>query len=227
MPYTPTLIIPRKICREMVDHMVKSYPEEMCGGLIMEENDWTVLEWQPIPNVSPNPKSEYRMEEGAQVRMYERAMEADLRVGGLVHSHPTTDARISPGDLSMAAMQDTMYVILAMEPREIRAYSIQKRFTAGGVTPQSHHVTIDQWHYGLDYCWSCHKYEEVREDTYRRCFECGHVFATGQDVVDAHNQDLQHHIDQTDDPEFIRDYRANFCTDPKQLDFCPKCFHSF
>lgn len=37
------------------------------------------------------------------------------------------------------------------------------------------------------FCHCHHRYEPVPEDVYRVCFECGHVYGTAADLVDAYN----------------------------------------
>ncbi|MEU4726501.1 hypothetical protein AB0G06_43480 [Nonomuraea dietziae] len=79
-----------------------------------------------------------------------------------------------------------------------------------------------------DYCWSCNKDEPIPPSgAYVVCFECGHVYATEQDLIDAYNRivtemnaDGARRYGDAHQPIALR-------TSADGIYFCQHCIHDF
>jgi hypothetical protein len=63
------------------------------------------------------------------------------------------------------------------------------------------------------YCAVHEKDEPTTDETYRVCFECGHVYETEKDLEEA--------WDETYPQTLLRGRPA------RKIDFCPICLHDF
>lgn len=80
------------------------------------------------------------------------------------------------------------------------------------------------------WCYHHHEYEDASGEIYRMCGECGHVYRTGADLVNAYNAESQymamHWAEMliSDEPPPMRDLT------PEQADvigFCQFCLHDW
>lgn len=62
------------------------------------------------------------------------------------------------------------------------------------------------------YCFWHHRYEE-RIEPYRDCFECGHVYNSAEELIDAYNSEKPDDIAEVSDVDLIS--------------FCPFCIHDW
>lgn len=185
-------------------------PEEICGCLLMRGTQWRTEMFVQVANVDEDSEHFYRMHPDSQMETFLLAEELGLRVGGLFHTHTKRDARMSSADREMAAYQSCMYVIMSMDPREIRAWSRWQDEW------REHPVIIDPGKPGLDYCdW--HKRYEDQLRSHSQCFECGHVFGTAWELMEQGKKML----------DVIYPDRDNRFNDPKDVLICPYCAHDF
>lgn len=210
------IVIPRAVVRQMFTYALKQAPEEMCGLLVGGYRGY-VDKFFPVANIDNDPEIHYRMSPTQQMHIWQKAYERQLVVGGIVHSHTKRDARMSEIDILYAAYSEVFYVVLSLEPRELRAWSVDRtRDDPTGVW--EHQVEIDHSKPGLYYCWSHNKYEDCTR-CYSMCGECSHTFKRGIDLVAAHNDVVDELNKETSKCEYV-EY-------PDQVSVCPYCVHSF
>ena len=71
-----------------------------------------------------------------------------------------------------------------------------------------------------DLC-ALHGYEPIPPGYYRVCGECHHAYATGQDLVDAHNQVVRRlWVADEESPSVL-------AAKPEDVPFCPLCTHDW
>ena len=63
-------------------------------------------------------------------------------------------------------------------------------------------------------CAIHNKVEEFTESDFWRCFECGHVYKTEQEVVDSFNS-------------IMREYLRPSARQAVDVPFCPPCLHDW
>ncbi|MGN9782804.1 hypothetical protein ACTMTF_15330 [Nonomuraea sp. ZG12] len=88
-----------------------------------------------------------------------------------------------------------------------------------------------------DYCWSCYKDEPfpTTGGVYIVCFECGHIYVTEQDLVDAYNLEIQE-INRQSARERADGFEHLYSsglpelpmkTSGDSIRFCQHCLHDF
>lgn len=82
--------------------MVDALPNEGCGLLIGDPNTGVVARFVAVTNAAASPVS-YRLDDAEYLAAVVEADRDELDIVGVVHSHPTTEARPSPTDLARAA----------------------------------------------------------------------------------------------------------------------------
>jgi len=220
-----TLVVPRKMVRQIIDHAIAEYPREMCGVLIGPARSY-ITDWIPITNVSEDPHNFYQMKIEEQIDIWQQTADKNYQICAIVHSHTQRDATFSKTDREYAAFQGMFYVVLSLDPRQLRAYSVDGVRRIDEDYLWEHDVEIDHGKPGLYYCWSHHKYEDTTR-AHQVCLECGHTFATAGDLVGAHNQvvmeinERQRGIDRDD----LID--VSFAAMPEDVHSCPYCVHGF
>jgi proteasome lid subunit RPN8/RPN11 len=118
------LLIEFEAYRQMMQDMLKSPDQEVCGLLIGEHSRHANV-WWPVKNISDEPAKYYQMDAHDQVDGFVYAQQSDCVVNAIVHSHPTTSSKPSKLDMGMAAMTDQLlYVIFSMRDRELSAWTI-------------------------------------------------------------------------------------------------------
>lgn len=65
----------------------------------------------------------------------------------------------------------------------------------------------------VSHCFMHHVNERIPPDTHIVCFECGHVYATPQALIDTFNREKP-----DDEPLEV---------DADKIFFCPECIHDF
>lgn len=70
-----------------------------------------------------------------------------------------------------------------------------------------------------DYCYTCNRHEPVPPDYYRICIECFHVYATEQELIDAHNALALSMAEGAHETPTVSRGVDVFS--------CPKCIHDF
>jgi hypothetical protein len=79
------------------------------------------------------------------------------------------------------------------------------------------------------HCWSCGT-DEPDEPCYQSCLECGHIYRTEQELVDAHNKiinelNAQHDHHRECDPLWCGPIPC--VTGAGQIFHCALCLHDF
>lgn len=89
------VILPHKVWRDIVGHMVSSEDAEVCGLLAGRFDDGIdgtqtahVHYFTPILNVNPDPSALFVMDPYKQLDFFKTAHSNSLHVVGCVHSHP-------------------------------------------------------------------------------------------------------------------------------------------
>lgn len=81
-------------------------------------------------------------------------------------------------------------------------------------------MTDPQWTYPWppnEHCWWHHAHEPIPESgACQVCFECGHVYLTREDLVEAFLVGAPSNYGETKPPE-----------PPEHIPFCPLCIHDF
>lgn len=74
-----------------------------------------------------------------------------------------------------------------------------------------------------DWCASCNRHETALEgDVYKYCLECGHIWKTAQELVEAYNREVDA-INSADGTGLV----ATYVETADQVYFCPLCLHDF
>lgn len=200
--------ISRTAARQIVHHALECYPHEMCGILAGPQRAGHVF--FVVDNVHEESLQFFRMSPSQQIRVWQDTV-AHGGVAAIVHSHTTRDAYPSDADIYYAAHRQLFYVILSIDPRQLRAFSIDHTRQDGYVW--EHPVEVDLSKPGLWYCWVHMRYEDCTH-AYMSCFECGHTFKTAEDLLDDRNS-VMGQIDGTS------------LDKPEGVVTCPHCVHDF
>ncbi len=117
------IIIPNRIFDEMLSHCRAGFPNEACGILAGRGNEVSGI--YKMSNKENSPVS-YFMEPAEQFKAMKDMREKNLKMLGIFHSHPSTQAYPSPKDVDLAFYEETVYVIvsLANEERVVRGFNI-------------------------------------------------------------------------------------------------------
>lgn len=199
--------IRRQAVRDIVNLALGEDPREVCGVLAGQARQGDMF--LSVPNNHHDPEKFYSMGSVEQMHIWQRAM----RYGGvsaIVHSHTSRDAYPSASDIKYAAYPQLFYVILSLEPRQLRAFSIDHQREEESVW--EHPVHIDHSKPGLLYCWVHGRYEDATG--YLVCGECQHSFRTWQDLVADHNA-------------VVNELDMASVQSPEDVVTCPHCVHDF
>ena len=113
-----TISIPRRLLDEIIAHCKETYPNEACG-LLAGSID-TVERVYKIANIRQS-KIDYEMDPKGQLRCEKEIKSMGLKVIGIYHSHPSTQAYPSqtdimraywPGEPDMPIYPDIGYMII-------------------------------------------------------------------------------------------------------------------
>lgn len=200
--------IRRQAVRDIVNLALGEEPREMCGVLAGQARVGDVF--LPVSNDHHDPERFYAMDSASQMDTWQRAMRHG-GVSAIVHSHTSRDAYPSASDIRYAAYPQLFYVILSLEPRQLRAFSIDRQRYVGNVVWE-HPVHIDHSKAGLLYCWVHARYEDA--SGYLVCGECQHSFRTWQDLVADHNA-------------VVNELDMASVQSPQDVVTCPHCTHDF
>ncbi len=119
------LIIPPHILEKMVAHCKACYPNEACG--ILAGTSSRASKIYTMQNIEMSPVS-YMMDSKEQFRVMKDMRENNLSMLAIYHSHPSSTARPSQKDVSLAFYDDCYYVIVGMinQNPDIKAFSIKE-----------------------------------------------------------------------------------------------------
>jgi proteasome lid subunit RPN8/RPN11 len=113
-------------------HAVSAYPNEGCGLLFgrMAGDNRIVVEAKPMANVWPNEEEKrvrFKIDERAWVAAELDAMNRDLDIIGVFHSHPDHPPIASPRDLAWAGFAGYSYLITEIrhgKPQTSRSWQL-------------------------------------------------------------------------------------------------------
>lgn len=98
----------------ILDHAIKTYPNEACG-LLAGDGRYVTLA-VPVPNVDDvDPTSRFHMHPQEQLSAWRAIQARGLTVMGLYHSHPKT-TRLQPSSYDLMVCGDMLSVIVAISP---------------------------------------------------------------------------------------------------------------
>ena len=120
-----TVSIPSTIYKEMVEHIVSSYPDEGCG--VVGSVQQRVVKHYPTANAAEHPDDFSIIADADLVRIYNDIDEYD---GEMIyyHSHPKSEAYPSARDIDWAKRSGYLYIIFSHrfypEPPYVRVFQI-------------------------------------------------------------------------------------------------------
>lgn len=105
-----TISIPSTIYKEMVEHIVSSYPDEGCG--VVGSVQQRVVKHYPTANAAEHPDDFSIIADADLVRIYNDIDEYD---GEMIyyHSHPKSEAFPSARDIDWAKRSGYLYIIFS------------------------------------------------------------------------------------------------------------------
>lgn len=119
-----TLVIPRALTSEMIEHARSAVPAEACGLIAGQRG--RALRLYPVPNADAC-IDRYDMEPRAQVAALQDIEQHGWDLLAIYHSHTHSPAYPSPTDVSLAYYPDIYYAIVSLqnvESPQICAFSI-------------------------------------------------------------------------------------------------------
>jgi proteasome lid subunit RPN8/RPN11 len=110
------LTLPSNLTEQIEQHGIDSYPYEGCGLLLGQHSATgnVVVAIRPMQNVWPveaEKPERFRIDEQAWLSAELDAMQHDLDIVGIFHSHPDHPAVASPRDLAWASWPGYSYLI--------------------------------------------------------------------------------------------------------------------
>jgi proteasome lid subunit RPN8/RPN11 len=118
-----------RIARSMLDEMVAQARDEApneCCGLVGSRDGHAVKLYKTRNDAGAGDKNKlYVIHPNDLLRAQTDIEDSGLDVGIIYHSHPATEPRPSPTDISLAAYPDAVYVIIGVAYDEIRAWHIR------------------------------------------------------------------------------------------------------
>ncbi len=120
------LKIPAVIYDKMINHCKSELPDEACG--ILAGKDDTISEIYCMENIAKSPES-FLMNPKEQLQVAKDLRKKNLKILAIFHSHPSTPAKPSEKDISMAFYEDLLYVIISLKDKEpvTRVFSIKNQ----------------------------------------------------------------------------------------------------
>jgi hypothetical protein len=81
-----------------------------------------------------------------------------------------------------------------------------------------------------EWCYHHHEYEDRGPDPYRICGECGHVYRTPADLVNAYNYESKHMAEHWNEllmGDTVPDVRQLTVEQHMHIGFCQYCLHDW
>lgn len=78
-------------------------------------------------------------------------------------------------------------------------------------------------------CYGCNKPMPLDGAFYRYCFECGHVYVTARDLIEAHNKLNREVNEATGEATFNGETLPEIpmVESGDEIGYCPCCLHNF
>ena len=116
--------IDARLFRQMIDHLLRSRPNEGCGLIAFDGS-------RPIKlfagtNVHPQPESHYRMDDNEVLAAVNEMDRQGWWLGAIFHSHPNSIPTPSPTDVKEANWPDALMIIVSLRGSspQVRAYRL-------------------------------------------------------------------------------------------------------
>ncbi len=122
-----------------------AFPEEACGLLVgaREADDQIrVTQLAPGANLAADRRRRFEVDPALRLRLQKALRQSPRDIVGHYHSHPDGPARPSATDLAWATEPDLVWVILAVENREVGEVAAH-RLTADGAGFERLDLAID------------------------------------------------------------------------------------
>ena len=107
----PSLIIPERVLRAMIEQAQAAAPIEACG--VLSGRGRRVLDIHPMTNADNSP-DHFTLVPAEQFATAKQVRAAGNETLAVYHSHPATPARPSDEDIRLAFAPDVVYVILSL-----------------------------------------------------------------------------------------------------------------
>lgn len=120
-----TWILPAAVAAHFHQHARAGQPYETCGYLVGRKG--VISSFKPTPNLHPEPRTRYRVDPNAFLRLEDELEQGDEQVVGIFHSHPASAPEPSVTDREHA-QPGWLYVILGFSPERpdgwLRAWEV-------------------------------------------------------------------------------------------------------
>jgi proteasome lid subunit RPN8/RPN11 len=109
------MVFDRQAYDTIVEHAVRTYPEECCGAIVgvVEGGERLVRDAWPLENVADTRRNRYTISPRDYLQTERRARGLGVSVLGFYHSHPDAPSKPSAHDLEHA-WPDLSYVIVSV-----------------------------------------------------------------------------------------------------------------
>ena len=109
------MVLDRQAYDTIVEHAVRTYPEECCGAIVgvVEGGERLVRDAWPLENVAETRRNRYTIAPRDYLQTERRARGLGVLVIGFYHSHPDAPSKPSAHDLEHA-WPDLSYVIVSV-----------------------------------------------------------------------------------------------------------------
>ncbi len=127
---TNTLILPKKIKQQMLDHALASTKNEVCGLLGGKGNE--VSHYYPVENIAKQPTRAFYMSAQGQLDAMQLMRVRKEEIIGIFHSHPNSAAMPSKTDLELASYPDVFNIIVSLRdnPQKLNSFRYEgKKFS--------------------------------------------------------------------------------------------------
>ncbi|AEI40187.1 M67 family metallopeptidase [Paenibacillus mucilaginosus] len=146
------IAIMESIYREMVRYGLSLLPEEACGvlsGFRTAEGIWTADRFDPVANLSPEPRTSFAMDPAGLIPVLHAAAKQGREVVGFVHSHPSSAPVPSDPDLSTSWHTVPSHWILSLQTPSVPTAGVYRYFrdSSGRMRyePLSFHILPDSF----------------------------------------------------------------------------------
>jgi len=125
-----TLILPKIIEQQILDHAHASAGNEACGLLGGKGNE--VSHYYPVDNVASQPATAFYMSAQGQLNAMQLMREREEEIIAIFHSHPDSEAIPSNTDLELASYPGVFNIIVSLldNPQKLNSFRYEgKKFS--------------------------------------------------------------------------------------------------
>ncbi|MFQ6135609.1 MAG: Mov34/MPN/PAD-1 family protein [Candidatus Hydrothermarchaeales archaeon] len=109
------IVLGEEILQQLEEHARREEPKEACGILVgIKGEDKIVKKAYQCKNVDEHPETNYRIDAGDQIRIFEEIEEGEFELIGFYHSHPMGLHAPSSIDTGRATWPGYSYVIVSL-----------------------------------------------------------------------------------------------------------------